>query len=473
VASSAKKFDLVVRHGTLVIPGIGQVAADVGISAGRIAALGDDLGPAEEVLDARGKVVLPGIVDPHIHIGNELAFEEEACTETRAAVLGGVTTVGIFLRWMDGSYLDAEALPAFRRAMDERSYVDSIFHPQIFTEQQIAEIPRYSQEYGIRSFKFYMSGMPGIVRSVTDDVLLEGFRQVAALGPGAIACVHCETGALIDKARNDLKKNKPEGTLADWELAHPAEAEALAIQTAVYLAKLAGAHLYVVHLSSKQGLEAVKSARREGARFTVETTSPYLGICSDDPNGFLAKMVPPVRGHEHGAALWSAVLDGNVATIGTDNTSRARKSKQPEAGLHGSRPGLPALGTHLPALLHFGRLNNMPLEMLVERACRAPASVYGIYPRKGTIAVGSDADLAIVDLDLERVVDAKELHGMSDFSPFEGKKLRGWPVATVKGGRIVARDGKIVGEPTGRYIPRPAPAKAGEGGVSYVARRAG
>jgi dihydroorotase-like cyclic amidohydrolase len=171
-------------------------------------------------------------------------------------------------------------------------------------------------------------------------------------------------------------------------------------------------------------------------------------------------MVPPVRSREHGAALWSAVKDGNVATIGTDNTSRVRKTKQPEAGLHGARPGLPVLGTHLPALLHFGRLNDMPLEMLVERACRAPAQVYGIYPRKGTIAVGSDADLVVVDLDLERVVDAKELQGMSDFSPFEGKKLRGWPVATVKGGKIVAREGQIVGKPTGRYIPRPQPAKS-------------
>jgi len=460
MANGSKKLDLIVRRGTLVIPGVGQVAADVGISAGRIVSLGEDLGTAEEVLDARGKVVLPGIVDPHIHIGNELPFEEEACTETRAAVIGGVTTVGIFLRWMDGSYFDPPALPAFRKAMDEKSYVDSIFHPQIFTEQQIAEIPRYAQEYGIRSFKFYMSGMPGIVRSISDDLLLEGFRQVASLGPDAIGCVHCETGALIDKARNDLKKNKPEGTLADWADAHPGEAEALAIQTAVYLAKLAGAHLYVVHLSSKQGLEVVKAARREGAHFTVETTSPYLGISSDDPNGFLVKMVPPVRSREHGAALWSAVLDGNVATIGTDNTSRVRKTKQPEAGLHGARPGLPALGTHLPAMLHYGRLNGMPLEMLVERACRAPAQVYGIYPRKGTIAIGSDADLAIVDLDLERVVDAKDLQGMSDFSPFEGKKLGGWPVATVKGGRIVARDGKIVGEPTGRYISRSAPANA-------------
>ena len=275
----------------------------------------------------------------------------------------------------------------------------SVFHPQIFTEQQIAELPGYAEQFGIRSFKFYMSGMPGIVKSVTDEVLLEGFRQVASLGPDAIACVHCETGALIDAARNELKRSKPEGTLADWEHAHPAEAEALAIQTAVYLAKLAGAHLYVVHLSSRQGLEVVRACRRAGARFTVETTSPYLGISSDDPNGFLAKMVPPVRTPEHGLALWEGLRDGTIQTVGTDNTSRGRKSKQPQAGLHGSRPGLPVLGTHLPALLHFGRLRGVPLEILVERATRAPAKVYGIYPRKGTIAVGSDADLVVVDLD--------------------------------------------------------------------------
>jgi dihydropyrimidinase len=439
----AAKLDLLVRNGTLVIPGVGQIKADVAVADGRIVALGENLPvAAEQTLDASGKVVFPGIFDPHTHIGNERSFEEEAETETRAAVLGGVTTIGIFLRRAEDSYL--EHMPAFRRAMDERSYVDSVFHPQIFTQGQLAELPRLAEEYGIRSFKFYMSGMPGIVASVSDDFLLEGFRQVAALGPDAIACVHCETAALIDKARDDLRRTTPEGTLADWEKAHPAIAEALAIQTAAYLANCAAAHLYIVHLSSRDGLEAVRRCRDAGFRFTVETTTPYLGISSDDPNGFLAKMVPPVRPPEH----------GEISTVGTDNTSRCLATKKPEAGLHGSRPGLPVLGTHLPALLHYGRERGVPLDVLVDRATRGPAQVYGIYPRKGTIAVGSDADLVVVDLDKERVVRAQDLKGMSDFSPFEGKRLRGWPVATVKAGQIVARDGEIVGPPTGRYIPR-------------------
>ncbi|WP_158807041.1 dihydroorotase family protein [Beijerinckia sp. L45] len=397
---------------------------------------------------------MPGVFDPHVHIGIERSFEEEAETETRAALIGGVTTIGIFLRSASKSYLDD--LPGFRSAMDERSYVDSIFHPQIFTREQIAEIPLYAENYGIRSFKFYMSGLPGVVDSITDDLLLEGFRTVAALGPDAVTCVHCENGALVDQARASLKQRRSGGTLADWAEAHPPEAEALAIQTAAFLARLAGAHLYVVHLSSLDGMAAVKAARQAGTRLTVETTTPYLGLTSDDSNGFLIKMVPPIRAKAHGDALWFGVADATIDTVGTDNTSRSLSTKRPEAGLHGSKPGLPALGTHLPVLLHYGRLRGIPLEVLVDCATRAPATVYGIYPQKGTIAIGSDADLVLVDPDLERVVNATDLNGMSDFSPFQGKTLRGWPVMTIKGGTIAVRDGRLVAPSAGRYLPRPA-----------------
>jgi dihydropyrimidinase len=182
----SKPLDLIVRNGTLVIPGVGQVKADVGIADGKIAVLGTNLAQrTAEVYDATGRTVLPGIFDPHIHLGNEQSYESEAETETRAAILGGVTTVGIFLRSLEDSYF--RHVPAFCKAMNERSYVDSIFHPQIFSEQQIEEIPGYAEQYGIRSFKFYMSGIPGIVKSVTDDVLLQGFRTVAMnAGDGAI-----------------------------------------------------------------------------------------------------------------------------------------------------------------------------------------------------------------------------------------------------------------------------------------------
>ena len=446
-------LDLVVQGGTLVVPGVGVTPGDVGVAEGRIVAVGDALGPARNTVDARGKVVLPGVVDPHIHLGNTLSFEEEARTETRAAVIGGVTTVCVFLRRTD-SYL--EHLPAFRKAIDEGSHVDAAFHLQIFTEAQLAELPTCAAEHGVRSFKFYMSGIPGIVQSVSDAFLAEGFRQVAALGPGAVACVHCENASLVDHGRAELARTTPSGTLADWERAHPADAEALAIQTAAYLADRAGAHLYVVHLSSREGLDVVRRLRHAGLAFTVETTSPYLGLSSDDANGFLLKMVPPIRSAENAESLWGGLRDGTIELVGTDNTSRNRATKQPEKGLHGARPGYPVLGTHLPAMLHFGHhRRGLPLDVLADRLCRTPARVFGLYPRKGTIAVGSDADLVVVDLNLEKPVQPAALGGMSDFSPFETKRLRGWPVATIKSGEVIARDGALVASrPTGRYLPR-------------------
>src|SRR5262249_56100696 len=139
--SENKPLDLIVRNGTLVIPGVGPVKADVGLAGGKIAVIGEDVKDAgAETYDATGRTVLPGIFDPHIHIGNEQSYESEAETETRAGILGGVTSVGIFLRSLEDSYFDH--LPAFRKAMDERSYVDSVFHPQISTQHHIAQIPR-------------------------------------------------------------------------------------------------------------------------------------------------------------------------------------------------------------------------------------------------------------------------------------------------------------------------------------------
>ena len=140
-----------------------------------------------------------------------------------------------------------------------------------------------------------------------------------------------------------LARTTPSGTLADWERAHPSQAEALAIQTAAYLARPSGVHLYIVLLSSAEGLDVVRRAKRDGARLTAETTSAYLGLSSDDPNGFLLKMVPPIRSAANGAALWDGLLDGTIELVGTDNTSRNRTTKQPEKGLHGARPGYACL----------------------------------------------------------------------------------------------------------------------------------
>ena len=447
------RFDLVLRNGTLVIPGVGTVAADVGICGSRIAAIGEKLsGAAQDVLDAGGKVVLPGLFDPHVHIGNELSFEQEAQSETRAAILGGVTTIGIMVRSLEDSYF--LHLPAFRRAMDETSYVDSVFHLQIFTEQQIAEMPDYARQYGVRSFKFYMSGIPGIVKSVTDDVLFAGFKQAASIGADVVACVHCETGALIERARNELLARKPEGTLADWEDAHPAVAEALAIRTAAYLAKLAAVHLYVVHISSR------------------EASTP----CA--PSGAKAAASPPRPSRPSSAFR---------AMMQSDSWPRwCRRCARPSIAPRCGRPFATAPSTRsAPTTPRGGALRNAP-----RRACTAPApailrsarifrsccitaaamasrsNASWIWPPArppgptASFRAKARSRRAPTPISSSSISSSRK-----SFAPktcaacrtFRRSRARGWPVATIKAGKLAARDGEIVGEPSGRYLPRAAP----------------
>jgi dihydroorotase-like cyclic amidohydrolase len=438
--------DIVVEGGTLVIPGVGTLRAGVAVEGGRIIAVAQDgdLPAARERVDACGKFVFPGFFDPHIHLGQVLSFDEECETETRAALAGGITTVGCFMRRLEGSY--REDLPAWTSAVEKRASADLVFHLQIFTRQQREEIPRYAAEDGITSFKVYMAGIPKVVPAVDDGFILETMRAVASLGDRAILAVHCENQAMLDVAYEQAVGARGEqGTLADWADTRPNYAEEEAVVRAAYMAGLAGVRLYIVHLSTAEAAARLREIRARNPRITVETTSMYLTVNKFDPAGLLAKMVPPVRRPEDQEALWQAVRDGLIDTFGTDNTSRNLAAKKPEAGWLKAMSGYPALATHVPLLLHEGyHRRGIPLQVIAEKGCRNPAIAYGIYPQKGTIAAGSDADLAIVDLDCERVVDPKTLHSFSDFNVHQGRVLKGWPVVTIKGGVVAVRDNEVL-----------------------------
>ena len=449
-------LNIKITNGKVFIPGSGFFNLEVGIKDGKIAVLSDpgSLPEASQTIDAKGRIVMPGVIDPHIHLGIFADFAMECEHETRAALAGGVTTAGIFMGG-DASYLPQ--LGGMIETIESKASADLFFHLSIFTEEQMAEMDACYEKFGVTSFKFYMAGVKGVFPGVTDGFIYEGFKKVAAMGDRATACVHCEDQSIIDVAFDQVAKQKPDGTLADWADTGPNMAEEEAIMRACYLAEKAGNRLYIVHISTKEGANRFALLRKnEKCRVFGETTSAYLSVTKNDSFGMLGKMLPPLRDQSDMEGLWENVRLDNLDTFGTDNVSMTKAVKQAEKGMLGAMPGYPILQTHLPALLTEGYHNRqIPLETILTNATLNPAKIFGLYPQKGTIAVGSDADVVVLDPDSQRIVDSAELFSYGDFSLYEGKTLKGWPSIVIKSGQVAYKDGQILIEPGfGSYLRR-------------------
>ena len=256
-----------------------------------------------------------------------------------------------------------------------------------------------------------------------------------------ILSIHCENTSVCDYATEDMKDLRLE-TLDDWNRTHPNIAEGEAVIRAAYFSQKLRTRTYVVHSSTKEAMEALR--RLKHPSLYVETTSPYLCLDTESDIGPYGKMLPPIREPESRKALWDGIRSGIIDTIGTDNTVMTAEEKKVAEGMRGAGPGYPTLGTHLPSVLNEGIFRQeLPIEKLVPLMTMNPAKIFGVYPRKGTIMPGSDADIVLVDLREEQVVRPDALLSRSDFSIFQGKRLRGWPVATIKGGHIAAWEGKL------------------------------
>jgi dihydropyrimidinase len=451
------KADLVIRGGTLVIPGDGLVRGGVAIRDGKIRAIARDnfLPSAKRVIDAKGKFVLPGIIDPHVHLGLLGDMAGDCRSETRSALAGGVTMIGVFIR-ESGSHL--KAFGPLTKTLEANSSIDIIPHFEITSESHAREISQCAKRLGVTSFKMFMSGIPikGMSVPVDDGLLLESFRQIAKLGSDGIALVHAENPDIITRTRERIGRLKSDGDLADWADCHPNIVEEEAVHRSVYLAGKAGCRIYIVHVSTAEALRRLKEFRKERGTVFAETCSPYLTLTHRSEMGLLAKLIPPLRDDENRKSLWRGMEEDVIDTLGTDNILRTLAFKQAEAGLIGARGAATLLGTHLPVLLDEGvHRRKFPLERLVDKMTRQPARIFGLYPRKGAIAPGSDADLVIVDLHKRRVVRPASLHTQTDFSLYEGKTLRGWPVMTIQGGVVAVEDNEILVKPgRGRVLRR-------------------
>lgn len=449
--------DLVIRNGRFVYADGRVVEGDLHAVGGTVAAVtargAHPASVGSEEVDAEGRYVLPGAIDPHVQFPPVGDFDHYA-TETRSAALGGVTTVLKMHRDLGG--YDAAWFREELAGAERRAHIDFAFHLALMDDDQIARTAEYAAEFETSSFKLFIAykgeeGRERNIGSVDDGQLLEAFEAVARIG--AVALAHCENHDLATRCKQRVVAAGRDDLCA-FNDSRPPLAEAEAVQRAALLARYAGCPLYVVHVSAKESIEYLAVAKASGQEVFIETMPHYLAVTCETPAGNLGKVNPPIRTREHTEALWRAFANGHVDTIGSDHVATSRASKQ--GTIWEAELGLPGVGTILPVLLSEGvNSGRISLGQLVAATSTNPARIFGLT-RKGALVPGNDADLVIVDLELEREVRAEILGSAADQTIYEGQRLRGWPVLTVCRGVQVARDGELAGpEGHGRFIRRP------------------
>jgi dihydroorotase-like cyclic amidohydrolase len=447
------KANLVIKNAH-VVTHAGEWRGGVASLDGRIVAAGadDSLPAGERVIDAGGRTLMPGVIDPHCHLGVNYPYDEDMRTETAAAARGGLTTVLLYIRTKEPSYI-----PFYRersKAGADNAHIDFGFHFGIQREEHIHEIPDIVRETGIRSFKLYFGYEPdnpiGIVPA-TDGWAYATMRAAAAVDGGVVS-VHCENTGIATWLKDEIKATGRQD-LAAYSESRPPFCEVETVSRMIFLAELTGCPLYVVHTTASESPVVAEAARSRGVDVTIETCPHYLTRTAyDDDLDMSAKISPPLRDRAEVEGLWRGIFDGKVRSLGSDHVPFF-----PKAGkdLWSEKPGIVSFPWELPLLLTEGvRKRGLPLTKLVAMNSFTPARRFGLYPRKGSLLPGSDADLVLVDLEEEREV----VHDGKGTCIYEGMKLRGWPVLTVSRGRVVFEDGVVDPDSAGHAncVTRPA-----------------
>jgi dihydropyrimidinase len=439
------KPDLVIRNAR-VVRHDGEFHGGVAVAGGRIVATGADdaLPDAKRVIDAAGRVLMPGVIDPHCHLGVKYPYAEDMRTETAAAASGGVTTVLLYIRNLKPSYLP---FYAERKALgEENSIIDFGFHFGIQREEHIAEIPEVVAKTGVRSFKCYFGYEPdnpiGIVPA-TDGWVYAAMRILSKI-PGALINVHCENTQIATWMKNEMIATGRQD-LGAYTESRPAFCEVETIRRMIFLAERTGCSLHLVHTSVGMGPVLAAEAQARGVHVTVETCPHYLTRTAYDADlDMRAKISPPLRDKEEQDGLWRGIANGSVYSLGTDHVPFLPKKRE---DLWSELPGVVCFPWELPLMLHFGvHQRGLPLSRLVQLNSTHPARRFGLWPRKGNIEVGFDADMVLVDLDEERSVE----HTGKGTCIYEGWKLTGWPVLTVARGEVIYENGAVDASRFGR-----------------------
>ena len=477
--------DILITNAAAVIPRRGILQTNIMIENGKIKTLTKSFDNihASKIINANGKYVLPGLIDPHIHYGVYTPIDEAAKSESRSAAAGGVTTMIRMLR-LNESY--QKNIGKHLEASKHHHHIDYSIHASILTPEQINDIP-YLKKIGINSFKIYMNLGSDLNHIFLDlepgthnlreaevnmsDELVSSIVEEASKVHYSTVLVHAEDPAvcanLIKRERERERQRKERRTvlpvnsssLKTWSDCRPSSSsEAESISKIAVIGRKYGSNLYFVHIGSTAALDAILSEKEKGnSNLYIETCPHYLTHTTEFAK-LTGKVVPPIRSKSDVQSMWSALRNGIIDTIGTDHVANRLSMKMGSGDIWSALAGFPGIATMLPVLLSKGvNENRINMEQIAETTSYNAARIFGMYPKKGTILQDSDADLTIVDLDLEQKVTPDLLQSYSDYTIYDGWTLRGWPILTMVRGEVIMENGEVNSKSLGhgKFVSRP------------------
>ena len=459
-------YDLLITNSHIISPhGISD--KNIIIDEGKIVGFTHDTPSCDRKINGEGLISIPGPIDTHVHYGVYSSIDKAAKSESHASAIGGITTMMRMLR-LGKSFKDT--LPDQLAASSKNHYVDYAIHASIFSKQQIEEM-EFCVEKGITSFKIYMNlgGEVGHVYmdmqpyssqleeenvDVNNEIIELIIKKAAFLGCPVL--VHAEDYESCACGIKTAKEKNRDG-LSAWSESRSPEFEAKAIKNVCKFGRDYNCEIYFVHIGSERALQQINEEKSKGTKIFVETCPHYLTLSYEKQQGYLAKVMPPIRTKKDNDAVWNSLSKDTIDTIGTDHVANQLKLKLGKETIWGALAGFPGIGTSIPILLSEGvNKNRISLEQFVKISSFNASKIFGMYPKKGTLEIGSDADITMIDLKKEKKVSSEIFGGFSDYIVYEGMNLKGWPVKTIVRGHLVAEDFEVVGKlGHGQYVKRP------------------
>jgi dihydropyrimidinase len=449
-------YDTVIVDSHVILPQ-GMINKNIVIDEGKIVDFTNDNPSSDNKINGNGLISVPGIIDTHVHYGVFSPIEKAAKTESHAAAIGGTTTMMRMLR-LGTSYKNS--LVPQLIASSQNHYIDYTIHASIFNTQQIDEM-NFCIDKWITSFKLYMNlgGDVGHVYmdmepganslceakvDVTNEIVQKVVQKAASLGCPVL--VHAEDYESCACGIKTAKEKHKDG-LSAWSESRSTQSEVKAIKTISKFARECNCILYFVHIGSSDALNQIQVEKKNGTKIFVETCPHYLTLSYEKQDGYLAKVMPPIRTSADIQSVWNAINDGSINTIGTDHVANQLKLKLGGHDVWDALAGFPGIGTLLPIMLSEGvNKSRISIEKLTYLMSTNAAKIFGMYPKKGVIEKNSDADITMIDLKKEKKVTSELFGGFSDYLVYDGWNLRGWPVKTIVRGTVVADNFEVIGK---------------------------